>query len=59
VYYPLSMHLQQCLSGLGYRSGDFPESEKAQEEVLSIPVYPELSDGMKEYVANTILDFYR
>jgi dTDP-4-amino-4,6-dideoxygalactose transaminase len=59
VYYPLSMHLQQCLSGLGYRRGDFPESEKAQEEVLSIPVYPELTDDMKEYVADTILDFYR
>jgi dTDP-4-amino-4,6-dideoxygalactose transaminase len=59
VYYPLSMHLQECLSDLGYRSGDFPESEKAQDEVLSIPVYPELSDDMKEYVADTIVDFYR
>lgn len=59
VYYPLSMHLQECLNSLGYRRGDFPESEKAQEEVLSIPVYPELTDEMKEYVADTILDFYR
>jgi dTDP-4-amino-4,6-dideoxygalactose transaminase len=58
VYYPLSMHLQQCLSSLDYRHGDFPESEKAQEEVLSIPVYPELSDEMKEHVADTVLEFY-
>jgi dTDP-4-amino-4,6-dideoxygalactose transaminase len=59
VYYPLSMHLQECVSGLGYMRGDFPESENAQEEVLSIPVHPELSDEMKEYVADTILEFYR
>lgn len=59
VYYPLSMHLQECFSGLGCRSGDFPQSEKAQREVVAIPVYPELTEEMREYVADTILGFYR
>lgn len=42
VYYPLSLHLQEVYKPLGYKLGDFPESERAQEEVLSLPMYPEL-----------------
>ncbi len=57
VYYPVTMHLQECFRYLGYKEGDFPESEKAAKEVLAIPIYPELTDEMKDYVAETILAF--
>lgn len=43
VYYPLSLHLQEVYKVLGYRLGEFPDSEEAQEKVLSLPMYPELS----------------
>jgi dTDP-4-amino-4,6-dideoxygalactose transaminase len=54
IYYPLSLHLQEVYKSLGYRPGDFPESEKAQEEVLSLPIYPELSQGQIEEVVGVI-----
>jgi dTDP-4-amino-4,6-dideoxygalactose transaminase len=57
IYYPVPMHLQDCFGYLGYKAGDFPETEKAAEEVLAIPIYPELTDEMKDYVAGTILSF--
>ena len=57
VYYPLALHLQEAYSGLGYREGSFPEAERATQEVLSIPVYPELSDDQIEYVAERIRKF--
>jgi dTDP-4-amino-4,6-dideoxygalactose transaminase len=44
VYYPLSLHLQEVYKDLGYKPGDFPVSEAAQEEVLSLPMYPELGE---------------
>ena len=57
VYYPLGLHLQECFGYLGYREGDFPETEKAAEEVLAIPIYPELTDEMQDFVVDTILSF--
>ena len=57
IYYPVPMHVQECFRYLGYKQGDFPESEKAADEVLALPIYPELSDQMKDYVAETILRF--
>ena len=53
------MHLQECFSYLGYGEGDFPEAEQAAKEVLALPVYPELSEAMQDYVAETILSFLR
>ena len=57
IYYPHPMHLQECFKNLGYKEGDFPEAEKASKEVLAIPIYPELTDEMKDCVAETIISF--
>jgi len=57
VYYPVPAHLQECFEYLGYTKGDFPETERAAEEVLAIPIYPELTDEMKDFVADTLISF--
>ena len=59
IYYPLPLHLQPCFQDLGYRPGDFPESEKAAQDSLSIPVHSALAKEDLEYVANVIRRFYR
>ncbi len=58
VYYPLPFHMQKCFQELGYKSGDFPQSEKAARETLALPIFPELSDDQITYVANSITKFY-
>lgn len=55
VYYPLPMHLQECFQYAGYRKGDFPESEKAAQEVLAIPCYPEMTPEMLAFVADCVV----
>jgi dTDP-4-amino-4,6-dideoxygalactose transaminase len=59
IYYPLPLHLQVCFKSLGYHAGDFPESERAAEEALAIPVYPELGAASQGRVVETIASFYR
>lgn len=59
IYYPLSLHEQACFADLGYRKGQFPESERACRENLSIPVHPELSEADRDHVAASIRAFYR
>ncbi|MDQ2801093.1 MAG: DegT/DnrJ/EryC1/StrS family aminotransferase, partial [Armatimonadota bacterium] len=58
VYYPLSLHLQPPYADLGYREGDLPESERASQEVLSLPVHPELSPDQIAYAAETVRAFF-
>jgi dTDP-4-amino-4,6-dideoxygalactose transaminase len=58
IFYPIPLHLQKCFAYLGYKEGEFPESEKAASEVLALPIYPELSEKNQEYVVTTIKDFY-
>lgn len=59
VYYPLPMHLQNCYRDLGYHKGSFPVSERAAEEVLSLPIYAELTEDQQSYVVQMIGEFYR
>jgi dTDP-4-amino-4,6-dideoxygalactose transaminase len=58
IYYPVPLHLQKCFEDLGYTAGDLPESERAAQEALAIPVYPELDTKQQEYVVNNIVAFY-
>ncbi len=57
IYYPLSLHLQEVYKPLGYKPGDFPQSEHAQGEVLSLPIYPELEAKQIEKVVGLIKVF--
>jgi dTDP-4-amino-4,6-dideoxygalactose transaminase len=58
VYYPLCLHEQAALASLGYKTGDFPESERAAAEVLALPIYPELRDDEQQTVVEAIRRFY-
>jgi dTDP-4-amino-4,6-dideoxygalactose transaminase len=57
VYYPLALHQQKALASLGYREGDFPESERAAREVLALPIFPHLRDDEQERVVAAIRGF--
>lgn len=59
IYYPLCLHMQQCFAELGFKQGDFPESERAANESLALPIYPELKPEQIERVVGVIKDFYR
>jgi dTDP-4-amino-4,6-dideoxygalactose transaminase len=58
LHYPIPLHLQKAYTSLGYTEGDFPVSEKVASEILSLPMFPQLTGSQQEYVATKIKEFY-
>ncbi len=59
VHYPIPLHLQKAFSHLGYKKGDFPVGEKIAEEILSLPIYPELKESEVKMIAGHIKKFFK
>ena len=58
IYYPVLLYLQDCFSSLGYREGQLPQSEEASQDVLSLPIFPELTVEERQCVAESITAFF-
>ena len=59
IYYPIPLHLQKCFEYLGHKKGDFPVAERTCEEILALPIFPELGDDEVDYVCDRIRAFYK
>jgi dTDP-4-amino-4,6-dideoxygalactose transaminase len=57
IHYPIPLHLQPVYQNLGYKAGDFPQSEKAAREILSLPMYPELTDTQVQQIVDAVKEF--
>jgi dTDP-4-amino-4,6-dideoxygalactose transaminase len=57
IHYPIPIHLQDCARSLGYRRGDFPVAERQASRILSLPIYPELSDNEITRVIEAVRSF--
>jgi dTDP-4-amino-4,6-dideoxygalactose transaminase len=58
IYYPLPLHLQPCFAYLGYKEGSCPEAEQASKEVISLPIYPELTTAQRDEVVAAVRSFF-
>ncbi len=59
LHYPIPLHLQNAYAGNGFKKGDFPVTEKVAPEILSLPMFPELSEEQIKYVVDSIMEFYK
>jgi len=59
VYYPVPLHMQQCFAYLGYQPEDCPQSARAAQETLALPIYPELTETQLQYVVDSIAGFLK
>ncbi len=58
LHYPIPLHMQTAFAHLGYKEGDFPVTEKGAKEILSLPMYPELTEEQIIYVSQAIREFF-
>jgi dTDP-4-amino-4,6-dideoxygalactose transaminase len=56
IYYPVPFHTQECFADLGYKADEFPNSNKACNSVISIPIFPELTEAERAFVADSVLE---
>jgi dTDP-4-amino-4,6-dideoxygalactose transaminase len=58
IHYPIPIHLQKAACNLGYREGSFPRTESDARRMISLPIYPELTDTEVDYVVQSIRSFF-